>query len=146
MFSFFLFMLCSAVLCSCCLLKPDFLRQCSFSRSSCVGVLCFNMNKIIDHQFQRVDAALKQLVTSIAQFNPNSIHAAELVAADQDLAKGLDLCMPVSYLYVVSTNATQYQRIRRTLPAYKLFALSPATSMSKSAPIFLCLRPPVPSL
>lgn len=104
------------------------------------------MNKIIDNQFQRVDAALKQLVTSIAQFNPNSAHAAELVAADQDLAKGLDLCMPVSYICVVSTNAQQYQRIRRTLPAYKLFALSPATSMSKSAPTFLCWRPPVPSL
>ena len=50
------------------------------------------MDKIIDAQFSRVEKALSILITSIATYNPNPHLATDLVAADQELTDGLELC------------------------------------------------------
>jgi hypothetical protein len=48
------------------------------------------MNLVVDDQFQRVEKALDQLVTSIANYNPKESLAAALVDADNQLSKTLD--------------------------------------------------------
>ncbi|ORY12659.1 vitamin-D-receptor interacting mediator subunit 4-domain-containing protein [Clohesyomyces aquaticus] len=49
------------------------------------------MDAILHSQFQRVEAALSTLVDSIASYNPNPQAAVDLVAADEELSKGLEL-------------------------------------------------------
>lgn len=51
------------------------------------------MDKIIDSQFLRVDKALSTLINSIATYNPSPQLATDLVIADNELSKGLELCM-----------------------------------------------------
>jgi hypothetical protein len=51
------------------------------------------MDKIIDSQFQRVEKALSTLINSIATYNPSPQLATDLVTADHELSKGLELCM-----------------------------------------------------
>jgi hypothetical protein len=50
------------------------------------------MERIIDTQFLRVEKALSTLIASIATYNPSPHLATDLVAADQELTKGLELC------------------------------------------------------
>ncbi len=51
------------------------------------------MDKIIDGQFLRVEKALSTLINSIASYNPSPQLAIDLVNADHELSKGLELCM-----------------------------------------------------
>jgi len=51
------------------------------------------MDKIIDSQFMRVEKALSTLINSIATYNPSPQLATDLVTADHELSKGLELCM-----------------------------------------------------
>jgi hypothetical protein len=51
------------------------------------------MDKIIDSQFLRVEKALSTLINSIATYNPSPQLATDLVTADHELSKGLELCM-----------------------------------------------------
>jgi len=51
------------------------------------------MDKIIDSQFLRIEKALSTLINSIATYNPSPQLATDLVTADQELSKGLELCM-----------------------------------------------------
>ncbi|KAF2477764.1 uncharacterized protein BDR25DRAFT_249957 [Lindgomyces ingoldianus] len=48
------------------------------------------MDIVLQAQFQRVEAALSTLVDSIASYNPNLQAAVDLVAADDELGKGLE--------------------------------------------------------
>ncbi|KAF2269080.1 hypothetical protein CC78DRAFT_540137 [Lojkania enalia] len=48
------------------------------------------MDVLLNAQFQRVETALNTLVESIASFNPSPQAALDLVAADDDLNRGLD--------------------------------------------------------
>jgi hypothetical protein len=50
------------------------------------------MDKIIDSQFLRVEKALSTLINSIATYNPSPQLATDLVNADHELSKGLELC------------------------------------------------------
>ena len=51
-----------------------------------------NMDKVIDGQFLRVEKALSTLINSIATYNPSPQLATDLVTADHELSKGLELC------------------------------------------------------
>jgi hypothetical protein len=48
------------------------------------------MDSVLLTQFQRVEAALSTLVDSIASYNPSHQAALDLVAADDELSRGLD--------------------------------------------------------
>jgi hypothetical protein len=48
------------------------------------------MDETLQAQFQRIEAALSTLVDSIATYNPSPQAAAELIAADDELSRGLD--------------------------------------------------------
>ena len=50
------------------------------------------MDKKIDSQFLRVEKALSTLINSIATYNPSPQLATDLVTADHELSKGLELC------------------------------------------------------
>ena len=60
------------------------------------------MNTIIQAQLDRVETALNSLIDSIASYNPSIPAANALLAADDDLSKGLKLCMGKT-----STSATK---------------------------------------
>ena len=47
------------------------------------------MNRIIQDQLDHVDAALNALVESIASYNPSVAAANDLMAADDELTKGV---------------------------------------------------------
>lgn len=51
------------------------------------------MNTIVQAQLDRVEAALHILIESVASFNPSIPAANALLAADDDLNKGLKQCM-----------------------------------------------------
>lgn len=51
------------------------------------------MNTIIQAQLDRVETALNILIESIASYNPSIPAANALLAADDDLNKGLKQCM-----------------------------------------------------
>jgi hypothetical protein len=48
------------------------------------------MEDILSTQFDRVEKALGTLVDSIAAYNPSPQAAVDLVAADDELSRGLD--------------------------------------------------------
>ena len=48
------------------------------------------MNEIVDQRFERVEKALATLITSLSTYNPSTTHANDLVAADNELSKGLE--------------------------------------------------------
>jgi hypothetical protein len=48
------------------------------------------MDDILQAQFERVDLALGTLVDSIAAYNPSPQAAVDLLAADDELSRGLD--------------------------------------------------------
>jgi hypothetical protein len=48
------------------------------------------MDETLQAQFQRIEVALGTLVESIAAYNPSPQAAAELIAADDELSRGLD--------------------------------------------------------
>jgi hypothetical protein len=48
------------------------------------------MEDVLSTQFDRVEKALSTLVDSIAAYNPSPQAALDLVAADDDLSRGLD--------------------------------------------------------
>lgn len=48
------------------------------------------MDHVLQAQFQRVETGLATLVDSIAAYNPSLQAAVDLIAADDDLARGLD--------------------------------------------------------
>ncbi|KAI9733834.1 MAG: hypothetical protein M1818_007101 [Claussenomyces sp. TS43310] len=78
------------------------------------------MEKVIDGQFQRLEKALSTLVNSIATYNPNPGFATELVAADQELTRGLEQLSVHQQNYsrlraLRSTSATLDEQIRSTL-------------------------------
>lgn len=50
------------------------------------------MKSLIQGQLDRVDSALNTLVDSIASYNPSVFAATELLAADDELTKGIELC------------------------------------------------------
>lgn len=47
------------------------------------------MDALLDARFQRVEAALTTLIDSIASYNPSQQAVVDLVAADDDLSRGL---------------------------------------------------------
>ncbi|POS85137.1 hypothetical protein EPUL_003415 [Erysiphe pulchra] len=47
------------------------------------------MDSVLTAHFKRVELALASLIDSIARYNPNPIHATDLVAANAELDKGL---------------------------------------------------------
>lgn len=47
------------------------------------------MDSVLTTHFKRVEAALASLIDSVAKYNPNPIHANDLVAANAELDKGL---------------------------------------------------------
>ena len=49
------------------------------------------MNRIIQDQFDHVDTALNTLIESIASYNPSVAAANDLLAADDELTKGVKL-------------------------------------------------------
>ena len=49
------------------------------------------MNNIIQSQLDRVDTALNALITSIESYNPSVPAAIDLLAADDELQKGVKL-------------------------------------------------------
>lgn len=51
------------------------------------------MKSIIQAQLDRVESALNTLIESIASYNPSIPAANALLAADDDLNKGLKQCM-----------------------------------------------------
>ena len=58
-----------------------------------VGLSCTGaMNSIIQGQLDRVDTALNALIESIASYNPSVAAANDLLAADDELAKGVKTC------------------------------------------------------
>ena len=48
------------------------------------------MDRQIDSRFERVERSLAALIESISKYNPSTAHAAELVTAEEELAKGLE--------------------------------------------------------
>lgn len=48
------------------------------------------MDQILHAHFERVEAALNALVDSISSYNPSPAAALDLVAADDELSKGLE--------------------------------------------------------
>lgn len=50
------------------------------------------MDSLLASRFKRVEMALASLIDSIAKYNPNPIHAKDLVAADAELTQGLEQC------------------------------------------------------
>ena len=50
-----------------------------------------NMDKYIDARFERVEKALATLVDSISKYNPSTATATELLEADAELSKGIEL-------------------------------------------------------
>jgi len=55
------------------------------------------MDDTLHAQFQRIEAALGTLVDSIAAYNPSPQAAVDLIAADDELSRGLDkrACPPL---------------------------------------------------
>jgi len=51
------------------------------------------MDAILQTQFQRVETALNTLIESITSYNPSPQTAVDLVAADDELSRGLEQCM-----------------------------------------------------
>jgi len=50
------------------------------------------MEMIIDKRFERLEKALATLINSISTYNPAPAHANDLVLADAELSKSLELC------------------------------------------------------
>ena len=50
------------------------------------------MNNIIQGQLDRVDTALNTLIDSIASYNPSIAAANDLLAADNELTRGVKSC------------------------------------------------------
>lgn len=48
------------------------------------------MDALLDQHFLRVEAALNTLIDSIASYNPSQQAVADLVAADDELSRGLE--------------------------------------------------------
>jgi hypothetical protein len=48
------------------------------------------METILEEHFQRVETALNTLIESITTYNPSVQAAIDLVAADDELSKGLE--------------------------------------------------------
>ncbi|KAK8178390.1 mediator complex, subunit Med4, partial [Phyllosticta citribraziliensis] len=48
------------------------------------------MDALLDARFQRVESALNTLIDSIASYNPSQSAVLDLVAADEDLSRGLE--------------------------------------------------------
>lgn len=48
------------------------------------------MDEILKAQFERVEASLNTLVESITSYNPSTQAAHDLVAADDELTRGLE--------------------------------------------------------
>lgn len=60
------------------------------------------MEDLLASRFKRVEVALATLIESIAKYNPNPIHANDLIAADKELNQGLNL---------LTTHQSNYARI-----------------------------------
>ena len=54
------------------------------------------MNSIIQSQLDRVDNALNALIASIESYNPSVPAAIDLLAADDELQRGVKLRKPLS--------------------------------------------------
>lgn len=52
------------------------------------------MEQLLDLRFQRVEAALNTLIDSIASYNPSQQAVVDLVAADDELSRGLEQRAP----------------------------------------------------
>jgi hypothetical protein len=55
------------------------------------------MDSLLDVQFQRVEDALNVLIDSITSYNPSTQAAQDLVAADDELSRGLEQCISSPY-------------------------------------------------
>ena len=61
------------------------------------------MDSVIQGQLDRIDAALNSLVESIASYNPSVTAANDLLAADDELCKGVKTRMlPTSVTYFLA--------------------------------------------
>lgn len=59
------------------------------------GLACPAMDHILTKRFDHIEQAVHALVESIAAYNPSPQAAIDLVAADDELSRGLDLRMSV---------------------------------------------------
>lgn len=65
-------------------------RACFWLQGAPLGFRNTAMNAILQAQFQRVEGALNTLIDSISTYTPDTEAAAVLVAADDELSKGLE--------------------------------------------------------
>ncbi len=99
------------------------------------------MNIIIQSQLDRVEMALNTLIESIASYNPSIPAANALLAADEDLNKGLKQCMYKRSrssktllrddFFYANLTSQQYQPTNVITPAFSPFA---PPSISKTHP------------
>ncbi|RKF77792.1 Mediator of RNA polymerase II transcription subunit 4 [Golovinomyces cichoracearum] len=66
------------------------------------------MDSLLASRFKRVEMALASLIDSIAKYNPNPIHAKDLVAADAELTQGLEQLNThqLNYARIISLRTT----------------------------------------
>lgn len=78
------------------------------------------MDALLDKHFQRVETALNTLIDSIASYNPSQQAVVDLVAADDELSRGLEQRAPASELHLPSllTSFAQSPRTRPTTSAF----------------------------
>lgn len=90
------------------------------------------MNATIDAVFVRVETAFTTLVDSIAAYNPSLQAAGDLIAADDDLARGMDQrALPVSPSTLFRLLTAQSPSTERIAPAFTPCA--PREKPSKSS-------------
>ncbi|OJD32489.1 mediator of rna polymerase ii transcription subunit 4 protein [Diplodia corticola] len=78
------------------------------------------MDALLDQHFQRVETALNTLIDSIASYNPSQQAVVDLVAADDELSRGLEQRAPASessphcsadIIRPVAAHQANYQRV-----------------------------------
>ncbi|KAL8673635.1 MAG: hypothetical protein Q9168_001941 [Polycauliona sp. 1 TL-2023] len=84
------------------------------------------MNGIIQSQLDRVDTALTALITSIDSYNPSVPAAVDLLAADDELQKGVKL------LAQHQTNHSRILRLRSDLEAHEQQTKSTLTLLAET--------------
>ena len=109
------------------------------------------MNIIIQSQLDRVEMALNTLIESIASYNPSIPAANALLAADDDLNKGLKQCMYKcsrswktvlrDFFFYANLTSQQYQPTNVITPASSPFAppliskTHPLPTLSRALPL-----------
>lgn len=84
------------------------------------------MDALLDARFQRVESALNTLIDSIASYNPSQSAVLDLVAADEDLSRGLE---QRTFAPISSPNSIAYPPTQSPSTRPITVAFSPCASL-----------------